>query len=150
MQSKQNSIPVRYWKEQLRWRAQSSWIPPKTYVFPSQISLQIRTSNLVESCQHPRSSQKLFIGNWRKLRVICQHMLFLLLHKRQRRSSLNLLEKAVNETSRLIKWVVSRIVLCLEVNKTIGNWNRTYVTDIGKTTITHNLPWRVKFQSKVQ
>ena len=106
--------------------------------------------NLVESCLHPRPSQRLFIGNWRKVRLFCQHVLFLLLHKRQPRSLPNLLEKAVSAASQLTKWMVSIIICCLGVNKFIGDWNRTYVTDIGKATITHSLLWRVNIQPKME
>ena len=66
-------------------------------------SFHLGTPNLVESCQQPRSRQKLFIGNSGKLRMICQHMLFPLLQKMERRDLLNLLEKAVNEASQLTK-----------------------------------------------
>ena len=147
---KNNSIPVRYWNEQLRWRAQSSWILPEIYELPSELSLQIKNSNLVWSCQHPRTRQKLFIGIWMKRRVICQRILFLVVHNRQRRSLLDLSEKAVGEAGQLTKWVVSIIVRCLKVNKINGNCNRTHVTDIEKATITHNSPWRVKIQPKVK
>ena len=36
------------------------------------------------------------------------------------------------------------------MNKIIGNWNKTHVTDIGKATTTHILPSRVKNQPKVK
>ena len=109
-----------------------------------ELSLQIGTPNLFESCQHPRPRQKLLTGNWGKSRVICQHVLSPLLHRRQRRTLFNLLERAVDEASQLTKWVVSIFARCLTVNKFFGKWNRPHVTDIGEATITRNLPPHVK------
>ena len=87
----------------------------------SKLSLQIRTPNRIESCQYPRPRRKLFIGNWRKPGVICQHIFFPLLRKRQRRSSFNPLEKALNETSHLTKKMLSIITRRLRVRKIVGN-----------------------------
>ena len=48
-----------------------------------EFPLQVRTPNVVESCQHPCPGQKLPISNWRKLGMIRQHIVIPLLHKRQ-------------------------------------------------------------------
>ena len=88
--------------------------------FPWEISLQIRTPNLVHRCQHPRTRQNFLIGYWRKLRMVCQHKLFPLLHKRQWRSSLNLLEKAVNKASQLTKWVIQIFARFLGMNNLLA------------------------------
>ena len=78
--------------------------------------------------------------------MICQHILFPLLDKRQGRSLPNFLEKAAGEAGQLTKWVVSIIVRCLRMNKIISKWNRTNDTDIGNATNTHKS--RVKIQSR--
>ena len=64
-----------------------------------ELSLQIRTPNLIESRQNPRPTQQLSIGRRGKHWVICQDILFPMLRKRQRRYLLKLLEKAVDEVS---------------------------------------------------
>ena len=149
LQGKHNSIPVRYWNSysgEHRVR-EFLWKPTG---FPSELSLRIWTPNLIERCQRTSPRKKHFIWNWRKLKVICQHILFPLLHRRQQRSLLNLLENAVNDASQLTKWAVSITVRCLRVNKLNFNWNRKYVTDFGKATITHNWPCRVNIQLKLE
>ena len=115
-----------------------------------ELSLQIRSLNLLESCQYLSPRQKLLSGHWRNFWMFCQHILFPLLHKRQRRSLLTLLEKAVDEAGQLAKRVIFNIARCLMVNKTVGNWNRIEVTDIEKATITHIIPPRVQIQPQVK
>ena len=56
-----------------------------------EFSLELWNPNLVESCQHPCPGQKLTISKWSKFRVIWQHIVIPLLHKRQWRPLLDLL-----------------------------------------------------------
>ena len=109
---------------------------------PTGVSLellfQLWSPNLIESCQNPRPSWKLSISNRRKVWVVCQDIFIPVLHKRQRSSLLNFLLKTVDEASQLTKCVV--IARCLWLNKTVGIWNRTHVTDIAMLTINHIVP----------
>ena len=82
---------------------------------------QVRTPNLVESCQHPCPGQKLPIRNWRKLGMIGQHIFIPLLHKRQRGSLFDLLQQTVDEPSQFAKRVVPVVICCLTMDEIIRN-----------------------------
>ena len=116
----------------------SRWNCSFKYEFP----VLLRT----ESCQYMRPSQKFFISIWRNFWAVCHYELFPLLHRRQRRSLLNLLQKAVDDASQLTKLVVSIIARCLRMNEIYGNWNRTQITNIAKTTINRIALWRLEIQ----
>ena len=93
---------------------QNSTSFPSEPLFKYELSILLRAANT-------GVPDKNSIRNWRKLGVICLHILFPLLHKRQRRPLLNLLEKAVGEVSQLTKLVVPIIGRCLGVNQIFGN-----------------------------
>ena len=111
---------------------------------PQEVAL-----NFVPSSPYARPRKKVLLINCRKSGLIWSHVLLPLLHKWRWGTILDLLQRAVNETRHFFTGEITMICCCWGVNKMVGIWNRNiYHRQNNKTSITHCLMWRVKFDQK--